>query len=151
MHPYGCWCKRKWPFQCGEKRAWFLPSIRQQTSRPMPKPPHTPLCSFTEIHGWSSLERATPLSIRTLTVALLNEALKVSSRRHWRFLLSQTLLNFGRRRALPAAIMTPLPLRWLRFVSLEEMCSLRWPTNRPRLAVKCIHKCGACGNNHGSI
>ncbi|MFM7982086.1 MAG: hypothetical protein ACKPKO_22485, partial [Candidatus Fonsibacter sp.] len=45
------------------KRASFLPSIRQQTSQPMPKPPHTLLFSFAEIHGWSSLLRATPLSI----------------------------------------------------------------------------------------
>ena len=52
-----------------------FPSIWQQTSHPMPKPPHNPLFPVTEIHGCSSLERATPLSIRTLTVAWLNEAL----------------------------------------------------------------------------
>ena len=102
-------------------RAWFLPSIRQQTSHPMPQPPHTPLFSFTEIHGWSSLERATPLSIRTLTVELLHEALKVSSRRHWRFLLSQTLLNFGRP-ALPAAIAAAEMAEICD--ALEDMCSL---------------------------
>ena len=93
-------------------RVWFLPSIRQQTSRPVPKPLRTPLLSFAEIHGW---KLAPPLSIRTLTAALLNEALKVSSRRHWCFLFSQTLFNFGRP-ALPAAIMTPLRLIWLIFV-----------------------------------
>ena len=131
-------------------RAWFLPSIRQQTSRPMPKPPHTPLFSFTEIDGWSSLERATPLSIRTLTVALLNEALKVSARRHWRFLHSQTLLNFGCR-ALPAAIMTPLPLRWLSLFLSRKCVHYYVPISRPRLAVKFMHKCGACGNTHASI
>ena len=149
MHPYGCWCKRRWPFQCGGKGfGSFRASGNRHRARFQNH--HTPLFSFMEIHGWSSLERATPLSIRTLTVALLNEALKVSSRRHWCFLLSQTLLNFGCP-ALLAAIMTPLPLRWLRFGYLEKCVHYDGPINRPRLAVKCIHKCGTCGNNHASI
>ena len=57
-----------------------------------------PFLPFHGVHGWSSQERTTPLSIRALTVVLLNEALKVSSRRHWCFLLSKTLLNLD---ALP--------------------------------------------------
>ncbi|MFM7988523.1 MAG: hypothetical protein ACKPKO_55340, partial [Candidatus Fonsibacter sp.] len=42
----------------------LLPSIRHQTSQPMRKPPLAPRCDpLAEIHGWSSLQRATPLSI----------------------------------------------------------------------------------------
>ena len=72
------------------KRHLFLSSIREQILHPMPNPL---LSSFMEIHGWSSLALDTPWSISVLTVALLNEALKVSSRLQLCFFRSQTVLR----------------------------------------------------------
>ncbi|MFM7988322.1 MAG: hypothetical protein ACKPKO_54320, partial [Candidatus Fonsibacter sp.] len=70
-------------------RASILPSIRQQTSQLMPKTTTHTLFSSAEIHGWSSLLGATPLSFILCYCCIAQRAEKVISRRHWRFLLSQ--------------------------------------------------------------
>ena len=70
-----------------------MSSIREQISHPMPNPPQTLLSTVVEIHGWSNLALDTPWSISVLTVALLNEALKVSSRLQLCFFCSQTVLR----------------------------------------------------------
>ncbi|MFM7988995.1 MAG: hypothetical protein ACKPKO_57750, partial [Candidatus Fonsibacter sp.] len=74
-----------------------------------------PLFSVADIHGWSNLMGAAPLSIICLTVALLKEALKVIALRHWCFLLSQSWTNI-RRAAMPAANHDLLLVTWLSFV-----------------------------------
>ena len=72
------------------RRNLFLSIIREQILRPTP---NTLLSSFVEIHGSPSVALDTLWSANILTVALLNEALKVSSCPHLCFFRSQTVLR----------------------------------------------------------
>ena len=71
-----------------------------------------------EIHGWSSVALDTPWSISVLTVALLNEGLKVSSRLQLCFFRYQTVLMCTAMDALflPAPLTPPR----LRFNQMTE-------------------------------
>ena len=77
----------------------------------------------TTTHHFVLLHGDPWLVIRSLTVVLFNEALKVSSRRHWSFFFSQTLLNLGRL-ALAAAIVAPSSSKIVQII--EDTRSLRW-------------------------